>query len=186
MKKLTIALALTAAVCCSAQNLIKNADFQEVDEKGKLVGWKYKTEQFSQVKSEDAADEGKQVVSAQITPPPEGEAKTRKSVSMRQRIQLPEARKYNLTLVAKINGTAFVNCSWIFLDENGKRIKVKKFWSKAIKSGKDEWKTVSDVLEVPEEAKAMDLLITTYADRKYKHEGGTSFIKQISLTPVTE
>ena len=186
MKKLTIALAMVAAVCCSAQNLIKNGEFQEVDGKGKLVGWKYRAEQYSLVKSEDAADEGKQVASAEVIVPEEGAAKTRTSVSMRQKIQLSEARKYQLTLVGKIDGTAMVNCSWIFFDEDGKKIKVKKFWSKAIKGGKDGWKTVSEVLEVPEGAKSMDLLVTTSCDRKYKHVGGTSFIKQVSLEPVTE
>ena len=186
MKKLTIALALVAAVCCSAENLIKNADFQEVDGKGKLTGWRYKAEQYSLVKSEDAADEGKQVVSAEVTVPAEGEAKTRTSVSLRQKIQLTDARKYQLTLVAKIDGTAMVNCSWIFFDEDGKKIKVKKFWTKAVKGGKDGWTTISEVLEVPEGAKSMDLLVTTSCDRKYKQEGGTSFIKQVSLAPVEE
>ena len=186
MKKLTIALALVAAVCCSAENLIKNADFQEVDENGKLTVWKYKPSECSLAKSEVAADEGKQIVSILVTPPPEGEAKTRKSISLSQRIQLSDARKYQLTLVARVSGTAFVNCSWILYDENGKWIKASKNWSKAILKESKDWKTITQVVEFPEGAKSIDLLVTTYADRKYKHEGGTTFIKQVSLEPVTE
>ena len=187
MKKLTIALALMAAVCCSAENLIKNADFQEVDANGKLTVWKYKPEQYSLVKSEDAADEGKQVVSATVTAPEEGEEKTRTFVSLRQRIQLPQAGKYQLTLVGKIEGTAVLNCSWTFFDENKKTVKVGKFWSKVIKGGKDGgWKTVTEIVEVPEGVKSMELRVTTSCNRKRKQLGGTSFIKQVSLEPVTE
>ena len=181
MKKLTIALALTAAVCCSAaENLIKNSDFQEVGKNGKLTGWRYSAE----FKTEESGDA--KVISVQVTAPEEGAKKTRASVSLSQKIQLPEAGKLQLTLVGKIDGTGMINCTWRFLDESGEKIPVKKNWCKGIKGGKDEWQTVEQVVEVPEGAKSMTLFVTCSADRKRKQEGGTMYIKQISLTPVEE
>lgn len=188
MKKTTmIVLALTAAVCCSAQNLIKNSDFQEVGKNGKLTGWKYKTENFSLVKSEEPGDEGKQIVTAQMSVTPEGEAKPRTSVHMHQSVQLTEARKYQLTLVGKADGAGMINCSWNFFDQDSKRISVKKARTKAIKGGKNEgWQTVTHTVEVPEEAKKLTLTVTGFLDKKLKQEGGTVSIKQVSLTPAAE
>lgn len=186
MKKITIALALMAAVCCYAENLIKNSDFQEVGKKGKLTGWSYKTGTYSPVKSEDAADEGKQGVSAQVTAPEEGSEKTRAAVYMSQKIQLPEAGKLQLTLVGKIDGTGAISCSWKFFDESGTKLSVKNTRSKSIKGGKDDgWQTVEQVVEVPEGAKSMTLTIICSANKK-KQESGTMYIKQVSLTPVEE
>ena len=181
MKKLTIALALTAAVCCSAQNLVKNADFQEVDQNGKLAEWTYKPSECTLVKSAD----GKQVVTAQVTPPPEGETKTRTSVNLHQKILLSEARKYQLTLVGKVDGTGRINCSWVFFDQDGAKIPVKKHWSAGIIGGKDGWQTLTQTVEVPEDAKSMNFTVTSYADRKAKHEGATMTIKQVSFAPLT-
>ena len=180
MKKLTIALALTAAVCCSAQNLVKNAEFQEVDQNGKLAEWTYKPSECTLVKSED----GRQVVTAQVTPPPEGEQKTRTSVHLHQTIQLPQTGKYQLTLVGKVDGTGLINCSWTFFDQNRVKIPVKKNWSNGISGRKEGWQTASQVLDVPEGAKTMAFRVTSYAERQFKHEGATTFIKQVSLEPL--
>ena len=180
MKKITIALALMAAVCCSAQNLIKNGDFQTVGKNGKLTGWRYSAE----FKTEESGDA--KVISVQVTAPEEGAEKTRAAVSMNQRIQLQDAKKLQLTLVGKVDGTGFINCSWRFLDESKAKIPVKKNYCKSIKGGTDEWQTVEHVVEVPEGAKVMILFISCSADRKRKQEGGTMYIKQVSLTPVAE
>ena len=180
MKRTAIALALTAAVCCSAQNLVKNAEFQEVDENGKLTEWSYRQNEYSLVKSED----GKQVVTAKVTPPSEDETRTRTSAHLHQNIQLPEAGKYQLTLVGKVDGTGLINCSWTFFDQDGVKIPVKKNWSDGIGGRKEGWQTASQVLDVPEGAKTMNFVVTSYADRKFKHEGGTMFIKQVSFAPV--
>jgi len=42
-------------------------------------------------------------------------------------------------------------------------IPVKKFW---INGGKDGCQTVSQILKVPEGAKSMNIMVTSYADRK--------------------
>ncbi len=185
MKKITIALVLMAAVCCSAQNLLKNADFQEVDKNGKLTAWKYKPAEYSLAKTEDPGDEG-QFLSATVNLP-EDETKNRTAVTLRQRIQLPEARKYKLTIVGKVKGTALIHCTWAVYDQDKKRIKIKKAWSKSIKGGKDAgWQTAESVVEVPEEAKTMTLSVTSSVSRKQKQEGGTVFIKEVSLVPAEE
>gem|GEM_PF-6922478 len=77
-----------------------------------------------------------------------------------------------------------INCSWHFYGQDRTEIKVKKFWTNGIGGCKDGWQTVSQVIEVPEGAKSLNLMVTSYADRKFKHAGGTMFIKQVSLTPV--
>ena len=184
MKKTAIALAITAAVCCHAQNLLQNGDFQAVNEKGKLVGWSYNDKQYSQIQSDRPGETEKKVITTKLILPKD-EKKTRISANLSQPIKDPKPGKYQVTFTAKVAGRGIVNCSWSFYGQDGKIMKMKSpFWTTACQS--TDWKTINHVLEVPEGVKRMNFTVTSYLDARYKHTDCTMFISQVSLTPAAE
>ena len=106
MKKTVIALALTAAVCCQAQNLVQNGDFQTLDEKGKLAGWYYKTAEYSQVPSDRPGETGKKVITTKVKLPTDGKT-IRASTNLSQRIRDVKPGKYVVAVTAKVDAVHY-------------------------------------------------------------------------------
>ena len=184
MKRTAIALAVTAAFCCQAQNLLQNGDFQAVNEKGKLVGWNYNVKQYSQVQSDRPGETEKKVITTKLTLPTDGK-QIRVSANLSQRIMNPQPGKYQVSFTGKIIGRGIINCSWSFYGQDGKRMKMKSpFWTGACQSS--DWKTINHVLEVPDGVKSLVFTVTSYLDSRYKHTDSTMFISQVSLTPAAE
>ena len=178
MKKTAIALALTAAVCCQAQNLITNGDFQSVGKDGKLTGWKYNAEEYSLVQSDRPGETDKKIVKVKLALP-EGKKSCRSS--MTQKVTLRPG-KYRLSFTARVIGTGFANCEWSCFDKDRKRIKVPKCWTPAC-SG-PEWKTITHVLVIPEGTAFIYLSLTGYLCASEKHKEGAMYFSGISLTPI--
>lgn len=182
MKKTVIALALTAAVCCQAQNLIQNGDFQTLDEKGKLAAWYYKTAEYSQVPSDRPGETGKKVITTKVKLPTDGKT-SRASTNLSQRIRDVKPGKYLVSVTAKVAGRGIVNCSWSFFDQQGKRMKMKSpYWTPPCQSS--DWSTITFDLEIPEGVGNMNFTVTSYLDTRFKHTDSTMFISQVSLTPA--
>ena len=181
MKKIAIALALSAAICCPAQNLIRNGDFQSVDQDGKLTDWKYNTKAYSQVQSDRPGETGKKVVMVKLALPEE-KPDAKVSADLRQRIQLKPG-KYQISLTGKVIGQGVVSCFWGFLDQNRKMMKMKApWWSKSCL--KPSWQTVTGIIDVPEGTKFVDIVVTSYVYGKYKHKAGTMYIAGVDLAPA--
>ena len=122
MKRTAIVLAMTAALCCPAQNLIKNGDFQSVGQDGKLTDWKYDAKEYSLVQSDRPGETGKKVVMVKLALP-EGKPDAKVTAYLRQRLQLKPG-KYQLSVTGKVIGQGVVNCSWAFIGQDGKRMKM--------------------------------------------------------------
>ena len=178
MKKTVIALALTAAICCPAQNLIKNGDFQKADKNGKLVSWSYKGQAFSRVDSDQSGKTGEKAVMTKVTLP-EGKKICRSC--MTQEITLRPG-KYRLTFTAKVIGTGFANCDWSCFNKDKKRIKVSNCWTPVC--SRPAWKTITHEMVVPEGTAYIRLSVTGYVNASYKHTEGTMYFTGLSLTPV--
>ena len=184
MKKTVIALALTAAVCCQAQNLIQNGDFQALDNKGKLAGWYYRVNEYSQVPSDRPGETGKKVITTKVKLPTDGKT-IRASTNLSQRIRDVKPGKYVVSVTAKVVGRGIVNCSWSFFDQQGKRMKMKSpYWTPPCQSS--DWSTITFDLEIPEGVGSMNFTVTSYLDTRFKHTDSTMFISQVSLTPAGE
>ena len=178
MKKTVIALALTAAICCPAQNLIKNGNLQSVDQDGKLTDWKYNSKEFSLVQSDRPGETGKKVVKVKLALP-EGKKICRSC--MTQKITLRPG-KDRLTFTAKVIGTGFANCDWSCFNKDKKRIKVSNCWTPVC--SKPAWKTITHEMVIPEGTAYIRLSVTGYVSAAYKHTEGTMYFTGISLTPV--
>ena len=178
MKKTLIALALTAAICCPAQNLIKNGDFQKADKNGKLVSWSYKGQAFSRVDSDQSGKTGEKAVMTKVTLP---EGKQTIFSSLNQKITLGPG-KYRLTFTAKVIGDGYANCSWGCFTADRKRIELKKYWTPAC-SG-PEWKTITHELVIPEGTSYISLAVSGYLTAARKHKEGSMYFSDIILTPV--
>ena len=184
MKKTVIALALTAAFCCHAQNLVQNGDFQTLDEKGKLAGWYYKTAEYSQVPSDRPGETDKKVITTKVKLPTDGKT-IRASTNLSQRIRNVKPGKYVVSVTAKVDGKGIVNCSWSFFGQDGKRMKMKSpYWTPPCQSS--DWKTITYDLEIPEGVGSMNFTVTSYLDTRFKHTDSTMFISQVSLTPAAD
>jgi len=178
MKKTVIALALTAAICCPAQNLIKNGDFQKVGQDRKLTDWKYNTKEYSLVQSDRPGETGKKAVMVKLALP-EGKKSCRST--MTQKITLRPG-KYRLTFTAKVIGTGFANCDWSCFGKDKKRIKVPNSWTPVC--SRPAWKTITHEMVIPEGTDYIRLSVTGYMSAAYKHTEGTMYFTGISLTPV--
>ena len=181
MKRTAIVLAMTAALCCPAQNLFKNGDFQSVGQDGKLTNWKYNPKEYSLVQSDRPGETGKKVVMVKLALP-EGKPDAKVNAYLAQRLQLKPG-KYQLAVTGKVIGQGVVNCSWAFIGQDGKRMKMKApWWSKACQGAS--WQTTKDIIEVPEGTKFVDFLVTSYVAGVYKQKAGTMFIASVVLTPA--
>ena len=178
MKKIAIALALTAAICCPAQNLIQNGDFQKADKNGKLVSWSYKDQAFTLVDSDQSGKAGEKAVMTKVVLP-EGMKSCRSS--MTQKITLRPG-KYRLTFTAKVIGTGFANCDWSCFNKDKKRIKVPNCWTPVC--SKPAWKTITHEMVIPEGTDYIRLSVTGYVSAAYKQTEGTMYFTGISLIPA--
>ena len=178
MKRTAIALVLMAAVCCQAQNLVKNSDFQKVDKKGKLVSWNYKVQNFTIVDSDQPGKTGEKAMMTKITMP---EGKKSAISSMNQKIMLGPG-KYRLTFSAKVIGDGSANCSWACFTADKKRIKLTKYWT-PVCSG-PEWKTITHEVVIPEGTNYIFLSMSGHLNAAKKHKEGTMYFTGISLTPA--
>lgn len=181
MKKTAIVLALTAAICCPAQNLIRNGDFQTVDKDGRLTDWKYNPKEYSLIQSDRPGETGKQVIMVKLAVP-EGKPNARISANLTQRLQMKPG-KYQFSITGKVIGQGVVNCSWTFVGQNGRDMKMKApWWSKPCQS--PSWQTVKGIIEVPKGTKFVEIRVTSFVDGRYKQKAGTMFIAGIALTPA--
>ena len=178
MKRIAIELALTAALCCPAQNLVKNADFQKVSKKGKLVSWNYKGQSFTSVDSDQPGKTGAKAAMTKLTMP---EGKKTVFSNMTQKITLGPG-KYRLTFTAKVDGDGYANCSWRSFAEEKKAIKVQTYWNPVCAGS--EWKTITHELEIPEGPAYIYLSATGRLNASKGHKEGSMYFADISLTPV--
>ena len=178
MKRTAVILALAAAVCCQAQNLVKNGDFKEVDKNGKLTGWYYKTENFTRVDSDQPGKTGEKAMVTKVTLP---EGKQTLFSSLNQKITLGPG-KYRLTFTAKVIGDGYANCSWGCYTADRKRIELKKYWTPTC-SG-PEWKTITHELVIPEGTSFISLAVSGYLTAARKNKEGSMYFSGIVLTPA--
>ena len=178
MKRTAIVLALAAAICCPAQNLVKNGDFQKVDKNGKLTSWLYNLQHFTRVDSDQPGKTGGKAMLTKLTMP---EGKKTCYASLNQKITLGPG-KYRLTFTAKVIGDGYANCSWTSYTADKKTIKVKKTWTPVCFG--PNWKTITHELEIPEGTSYIFLTVTGYLNGDRKHKEGSMYFSDIVLTPA--
>lgn len=180
MKKTTIALAVAAALSCSAQNLIRNADFRQADAKGQIAHWRYPGNTYQRVKDPET---GKTVLKITLDRP---ENKARNVVYMHQRIAIKNAGKYQLSFTGKVADCGVINMVWSFFDKDNKRVKIPTpFWTSAI-AVPGTWQTITHTLNIPEGVKYVSTNISCRVEKKHKLKTGTMFVQKVKLSPVIE
>ena len=181
MKRTAIALALTAAICCPAQNLIQNPDFRKADQKGHAAGWVYQDKQFSRVESDKP---GRFVIKSAEIVRPEDKMLVMAGITQ-QNIKIPRPGKYVLSFTGKVLKQGALNASWSFFDKQKKKVPIQgAFWSKAHYGS--ESKTVTHILDIPEGVAMIRLSLSINVDKRRKENAGSVIIEEVSLSPQKE